>query len=107
MIGKASTKSPKPRVQNKFVCALRPRSSGGDAARSFLPHGRPIGKSQIPQPRGPRQPRIVAGMNTARHEAYRMMLARGFHTDATGIAMHRLNQPAYNRPGVFVIDDWR
>lgn len=51
--------------------------------------------------------RLVAGMNTARHEAYRMMLARGFHTDATGIAMHRPNQPAHDRPGIFVIDDWR
>ena len=51
--------------------------------------------------------RLVAGMNTARHEACRMMLARGFRTDMTGIAMHRPNAPAYNRPGIFVIDDWR
>lgn len=51
--------------------------------------------------------RLVAGMNTAREEAYRRMLARGFRTDLTGIAMHRPNDPAYNRPGVFVIDDWR
>jgi GNAT superfamily N-acetyltransferase len=51
--------------------------------------------------------RLVAGMNTARHEAYQAMLQRGFHTDVTGIAMHRPNQPFYNCPGSFVIDDWR
>ncbi len=51
--------------------------------------------------------RIVAGMNTARHEAYRAMLARGFHTDVTGIAMHRPNDAFYQRPDVFIIDDWR
>ncbi|MBI3048705.1 MAG: GNAT family N-acetyltransferase [Acidobacteria bacterium] len=52
-------------------------------------------------------PRLVAGVNTARHEAYRQLLARGFRTDRLGVAMHRGNDAGYNRPGVFVIDDWR
>jgi predicted N-acetyltransferase YhbS len=51
--------------------------------------------------------RVVAGVNTARHEAYRLLLARGFRTDLTGIAMHRPNDDFHNRPGMFVIDDWR
>jgi hypothetical protein len=52
-------------------------------------------------------PRIVAGVNMARHEAYRQMLARGYRTDFQGVAMQRGNDAGYNRPGVFVIDDWR
>ena len=52
-------------------------------------------------------PRIVAGVNMARHEAYRQMLARGYRTDFQGVAMQRGNDAGYNRPGVFLIDDWR
>ncbi len=51
--------------------------------------------------------RLVAGVNTARHEAYRQMLERGFKTDLQGVAMQRPNEPGYNRPGTYVIDDWR
>jgi GNAT superfamily N-acetyltransferase len=51
--------------------------------------------------------RLVAGVNTARHEAYRQMLARGFRTDLLGVAMDKPNEVGYNRPGVYVIDDWR
>jgi GNAT superfamily N-acetyltransferase len=51
--------------------------------------------------------RLVAGVNTARHEAYRRMLERGFRTDLQGVAMQRPNEPGYNRPGVYLIDDWR
>ena len=51
--------------------------------------------------------RLVAGVNTARHEAYREMLARGFRTDIQGVAMSRPNEAGYNRPGVYLIDDWR
>lgn len=54
-----------------------------------------------------RMSRLVAGANTARHEAYRMMLARGFRTDIQGVSMHRPNADGYSRPGFFVIDDWR
>jgi len=51
--------------------------------------------------------RLEAGVNTARHEAYRCLLERGMRTDIQGIAMQRDNEPGYNRPGVFLLDDWR
>ena len=51
--------------------------------------------------------RLVAGVNTARHEAYRQMLARGFRTDMQGVVMSRPNEAGYNRPDVYLIDDWR
>lgn len=51
--------------------------------------------------------RLTAGVNTARHEAYRGMLARGFRSDIQGVAMYRHNSDGYSRPGVFAIDDWR
>jgi GNAT superfamily N-acetyltransferase len=51
--------------------------------------------------------RLVAGVNTGRLEAYRAMLGRGFRTDFQGVAMHRLDESGYNRPDVYVIDDWR
>ena len=50
---------------------------------------------------------IVAGANMARHDAYRSMLARGYRADMLGIALHRQNDPGYDRPNVFIIDDWR
>ncbi len=51
--------------------------------------------------------RLIAGVNTARHEAYRQMLARGFRIALQGVAMQWANQPGYNYPGVYLIDDWR
>lgn len=51
--------------------------------------------------------KMVAGVNTARIEAYQQMLAMGFRTDFQGVEMHRPNEPGYSRPSAFVIDDWR
>lgn len=51
--------------------------------------------------------RIEAGVNLNRRRAYRAMLQRGFRTSTQGVAMHRPDSPAYNRPDVFVVDDWR
>ena len=51
--------------------------------------------------------RVLAGVNTARHEAYRHMLASGFRTQTQGVVMSRPNEAGYNRPGVYLIDDWR
>jgi hypothetical protein len=51
--------------------------------------------------------RLVAGVNTARHEAYQIMLQHGFRTIMQGVAMQSPNAPGYNRPDRFVIDDWR
>jgi GNAT superfamily N-acetyltransferase len=51
--------------------------------------------------------RMEAGVNLSRGHAYRHMLRRGFRTDLQGVAMHKPDSPAYNRPDVFVLDDWR
>jgi len=51
--------------------------------------------------------RLATGVNTARHEAYAQLMNRGFRTDRQGLAMERPNDAGYNRPGVFVLDDWR
>jgi hypothetical protein len=51
--------------------------------------------------------RLMAGVNTARLGAYRRLLARGFRADLVGVAMERPNEPGYNRPDVYIIDDWR
>ena len=51
--------------------------------------------------------RLAAGVNLARHTAYRVMLEFGFRTTIQGVAMHCPNEPAYSHPGAFVIDDWR
>lgn len=52
--------------------------------------------------------RLIAGVNTARREAYRRMLARGFRTDILqGVTMHRPDEPGYDRPDVCAVDDWR
>lgn len=55
--------------------------------------------------RGARE--LVAGVNAARHPAYRRMMERGFRPFLEGVAMLRPNEVAYNRPDCFVIDDWR
>jgi GNAT superfamily N-acetyltransferase len=51
--------------------------------------------------------RIVAGMSADRGEAYDEMLLAGFRIALLGTSMHRPNEPGWNRPDVFVIDDWR
>jgi len=51
--------------------------------------------------------RIEAGVSTARHEAYRLMLERGFRTDMQGVSMHRPNEAALDRGDVFAMNDWR
>ncbi len=51
--------------------------------------------------------RISAGVNMARHDAYRRLLARGYRTGTTGVVMQRPNEAGYYRPDVYVIDDLR
>jgi GNAT superfamily N-acetyltransferase len=51
--------------------------------------------------------KLSRGMNTARQEAWATMLDSGWRGKMVGVAMERPNEPGYNRPGVFVIDDWR
>jgi GNAT superfamily N-acetyltransferase len=51
--------------------------------------------------------RMNAGVNLARHEAYRALLDRGYRTMLQGVAMELANRTAYNRAGIYLIDDWR
>ncbi len=51
--------------------------------------------------------RLVAGVNLAREQAYRALLERGFRADFVGVAMQSGNEPAFNRPDVLALDDWR
>jgi len=50
---------------------------------------------------------LVAGVNTACHDAYQRMLARGFRTDFIGVLMLNPNQPAFDKPDSYVICDLR
>ena len=52
-------------------------------------------------------PKLLAGTNLARPEAYKHLVARGFRTEIQGVAMHWHNDPGYCRPGAYIIDDWR
>jgi len=51
--------------------------------------------------------RVVAGVNTGRRDAYVRMLQSGFRPFLQGVAMHRPDEPGYDRPDVYVIDDLR
>jgi hypothetical protein len=51
--------------------------------------------------------KLAVGVNTARTEAYEWLLDHGFRTEILGVSMHRPNEPAFSRPGVWVLDDWR
>ena len=51
--------------------------------------------------------RLEAGVNLNCRGAYQLLLQHGFRTTAQGVAMHRPDTPAYNRPDAFVLDDWR
>jgi GNAT superfamily N-acetyltransferase len=51
--------------------------------------------------------RMEAGVNIGRSGAYRRMLQRGFRTEIQGVAMHRPDSAAYNRPDILLVDDWR
>jgi len=50
---------------------------------------------------------LGAGVNFARLDAYRELLQAGFRTTTQGVAMERNGDAGYNRPEVFLIDDWR
>ena len=50
---------------------------------------------------------VEAGVNLAREDAYRAMRSRGYRVAFQGVAMHRPHAEGFNRPDVYVIDDWR
>ncbi len=51
--------------------------------------------------------RLVAGVNTSRRSAYQRIVDKGFRSFIQGVAMQRSEDQGYNRPDVYVIDDWR
>jgi GNAT superfamily N-acetyltransferase len=50
---------------------------------------------------------LLAGVNTACRGAYQAMLAGGFRTQMTGVAMQRSGAPGYLSPSALVLGDWR
>jgi GNAT superfamily N-acetyltransferase len=52
-------------------------------------------------------PRLLAGVNLGREEAYLHMVRRGFCAEIQVVTMHRPNEAAYSRPGLYVLDDLR
>jgi hypothetical protein len=50
---------------------------------------------------------VLVGVNTAREEAYKILLERGFKTRMQGVIMHAPNTAGYSTPGSYVLDDWR
>ena len=50
---------------------------------------------------------VEAGVNLAREDAFRRMRTHGYRAMTQGVAMLRPNIPGFNRPDVYVIDDWR
>jgi hypothetical protein len=51
--------------------------------------------------------RLVAGANTSRRQAYGKMLSKGFRIDMLGVVMQNGIDFGYNRPDVYILDDWR
>ena len=50
---------------------------------------------------------ISAGVNLGRERAYAVLRQKGFRHEHQGLAMHHPNEPSYDRPSCYVIDDWR
>eukprot|EP01116_Phalansterium_solitarium_P025367 TRINITY_DN9666_c0_g1_i1.p1 TRINITY_DN9666_c0_g1~~TRINITY_DN9666_c0_g1_i1.p1 ORF type:complete len:312 (+),score=85.45 TRINITY_DN9666_c0_g1_i1:116-1051(+) len=50
---------------------------------------------------------VEAGSNLARTEAHDLLLSKGFEPKIIGVACQSHNDHLYNRPGRFIIDDWR
>jgi GNAT superfamily N-acetyltransferase len=58
--------------------------------------------------RAAKAPKITAGVNLARREAFQALIARGFRTEMQGVAMETGDASSgYNRAGVYILDDWR
>jgi GNAT superfamily N-acetyltransferase len=50
---------------------------------------------------------LVAGVDTACVNAYRLLIARKFCRSALSVSMHKPNREGYSRPDVYVIEDRR
>ncbi|MGA2321823.1 MAG: GNAT family N-acetyltransferase [Solirubrobacteraceae bacterium] len=80
--------------------AVRPGTDAGDVFERLLD-----ACEQLARERGVQ--RIVAGVNAARHDAYRRLLDRGYRTFLQGVVMLRPNDQGYCRADAYVIDDLR
>lgn len=49
--------------------------------------------------------RVALGVNCARREAYRALLARGYRVDSFGVNMHRPDSPGWDLPDRYAISD--
>lgn len=99
------------------VCLTGPGSEGGKATcyvKFAAARGGPGG--------GPRFDRLLdaceafacsrgvdleTGVNMARVDACRRLRAHGYRPTVQGVAMQRPHRAGFNRPGVYVMDDWR
>lgn len=80
--------------------AVRPGKQAGEQFEQLLDQCEAYGAAQ-------KMSSLLAGVNTSRDAAYTRMVARRFRTEIVGVLMHKPNESAYNRPDVFVLDDWR
>ncbi|AFZ02667.1 GNAT family N-acetyltransferase [Calothrix sp. PCC 6303] len=80
--------------------AVRPGIQAGEQFEQLLDLCEVYGATQ-------KMLRLVAGVNTSHDAAYSRMVARRFRAEIIGVVMHKPNEPGYNRPDVFILDDWR
>ncbi|MGA8760178.1 MAG: GNAT family N-acetyltransferase [Stellaceae bacterium] len=80
--------------------AVRPGPAADQHFAALLDAGRALAASVG-------MPHLLAGVNLAREEAHRHMKACGFRAEVNLVTLHRPNDPAYSRPGLYVLDDWR
>jgi hypothetical protein len=101
-------------AQNAFaICLNGPGSEGGEktcyvkfgAARDGEHFGNLLNACEAFS--GSRGATIEAGVNLAREDAFRHMRSRGYRVITQGVAMQRPHADGFNRPGAWVIDDWR
>jgi GNAT superfamily N-acetyltransferase len=84
----------------KFA-AVRPGRRAGEAFERLL-------DAVEAYARAAKAPKVAAGVNLARREAFQAMIARGFRTEMQGVAMETGDATSgYNRAGVYILDDWR
>lgn len=99
------------------VCMIGPGSEGGEklcfvkfaAARGGTGAGERFSKllAAIDAFAVSRGVPIEAGVNLAREDAFLRMRARGYKTAVNVVAMQRPHAAGFNRPDVYVMDDWR
>ena len=51
--------------------------------------------------------RVIMGVNTGRHDAYRVLLECGFRSEFQGVRMHRPMVDMFDTPDAYALDDWR